>query len=253
MDSIGKRVEYIGEKGTLRFMGELRHTPKRSMVKPKGLWAGIMWDDANRGNHNGTVESVEYFSCPGTSGSLVRSEKINFGVTLLEAFVNKYFKDNEVRELLKDRESLAEKIINLVTVMREEDKKNSEYDAEAIINTSVNYKRIEFVGWNQIWKQMRDLQRIENLSLSGQELNSFGKTGEIRALFSSIKQLSIEDNLLHSWDQVPQLIYEFPQLEILWLSNNPLKLNGELNQEKKQFCEKFPELCKEGFTSEVPM
>lgn len=247
MDHINKRVEYLQDKGTIKFYGKLLHKPKNQKVSTDGIWAGIVWDSKERGNHSGTVEGTRYFDCPNNikNGSLVKAEKLNFGVTALEAFIKKYFKDEEAKQLLSDKTHLSSRLLTMIQFLKEKEinsdpsKIQTEYDEEAIIKTSINFKKIEFIGWDKVWKHMKNLKDVENLSLSNCNVSSLGRAGEIHALFPSVKQFSIENNLLISWEQVKNLSDEFPQLEVLWLCQNYLKRNDELEAETKIFFEEF--------------
>ena len=52
--SIGQRVEYDGNRGTVLYVGEVPPT--------KGTWLGVEWDDPLRGKHSGCHEGTQYFS-----------------------------------------------------------------------------------------------------------------------------------------------------------------------------------------------
>ena len=52
----------------------------------------------SRGKHNGKVNDFQYFNTKdnANSGSLVKADKLNFGIELLEALLKKYFKDIQI-------------------------------------------------------------------------------------------------------------------------------------------------------------
>lgn len=64
-------------------------------------WLGIEWDDVNRGRHNGSVQNHTYFTTTNNlnSGTLLKIEKVNLGITIIEGIFQKYFKDNISAEL----------------------------------------------------------------------------------------------------------------------------------------------------------
>jgi len=51
--SIGERVEYDGNRGTVLYIGEVPPT--------KGTWLGVEWDNPSRGKHSGFHGDVQYF------------------------------------------------------------------------------------------------------------------------------------------------------------------------------------------------
>ena len=52
---IGQRLSYVGERCTVRYIGDVAGT--------KGDWLGVEWDDASRGKHAGIHSGVRYFEC----------------------------------------------------------------------------------------------------------------------------------------------------------------------------------------------
>ncbi|KAI8098723.1 uncharacterized protein BX664DRAFT_354252 [Halteromyces radiatus] len=54
--------------GTLRFIGETHFKP--------GIWTGIELDTIGTGKNNGTVQGVQYFSCPEQTGLFVLASKV---------------------------------------------------------------------------------------------------------------------------------------------------------------------------------
>lgn len=244
MDSefnVDKRVEYFGSKGTIRYSGKLKHKPN-GRIDTESIWLGVEWDDPTRGNHNGTVDGVIYFTCQNsqskTAGSLIKMVKANFGVDIFQAFVTKYFKPDEAHMLLKHKDELYERLQDLSQfaheqVQKQREQKNAEYDEEAIIKTSVSFKKIEFLGFQNIWQRMKDLNNLRNLSLSGYYVASLGKQGHFGSVFPALRELSLEDSLIYSWDQIGRIANELPLLEVLWLSKNRLTLPSSDKEEIK--------------------
>ena len=57
------------------------------------------------------------------------------------------------------------------------EKQNIEYDEQAWIKTSISYKRIEFLGFDRIWKILKNSHLIKHLSLEKLEVSHLGKNG----------------------------------------------------------------------------
>ncbi len=50
-----------------------------------------------------------------------------------------------------------------------------EFDDEALIKTSLSYKKIEFLGFNRIWQIIENTSLIEFLALDDLKLANLGK------------------------------------------------------------------------------
>lgn len=109
-----------------------------------------------------------------------------------------------------------------------------EFDEEAFIRTyNQRFKKIELKGFDKIWERIYNLDKMIDLSLTAQNIQSFGKLGTLTNVVSSLKNLTLEDNLFHNWSQILVLGSELKNLETLSVSHNPLKADpeGYLNQE----------------------
>ena len=73
-----------GEPATVRYVGDVAGT--------QGTWAGVEFDRAGRGKHDGAHGGVRYFQCAaeGQNASFVRPAKLQRGVSILEALNIKY-------------------------------------------------------------------------------------------------------------------------------------------------------------------
>lgn len=109
-----------------------------------------------------------------------------------------------------------------------------EYSDEGYVRTFGNrVKRIEFVGFDKIWERLYNMNRIIDISLSDYKIANFGLLGRLGGICPNIKNLSLEKNLLCSWDQIMILGTEMRCLESLAISYNPLKLeNGQIDLSK---------------------
>lgn len=68
------------------------------------VWYGIEWDDDNRGKHNGSVKDknnqiVQIFQCPEGHGSFVRENKIQKGISIEEAIIERYSESHSWNEV----------------------------------------------------------------------------------------------------------------------------------------------------------
>lgn len=63
------------------------------------------------------------------------------------------------------------------------------------------------------------------LALDHQKINSLGKTGMIKKLFSNVKELSLTNNLIYDLEILNRINEEFPLLEKLILSLNKFAFN----------------------------
>lgn len=82
--SVGVKSSSEVHHGTIRFVGTLS--------RKEGVWAGVEWDDATRGKHDGSFEGIKYFDCLNAppSASFVKASKIRRGVSLADAFFDRY-------------------------------------------------------------------------------------------------------------------------------------------------------------------
>lgn len=239
---ISTRVEFAGSTGTIRYSGKLLHDPGTSKIDPDDIWLGIEWDDPARGNHNGKVKDVEYFKCANgnKAGSLIKLAKVEPSHDIIEAYVRKYFKNDSADEILQNKDQLMSFLIALSN--RGESKKTEigvEYDDEALIKTSLAYKKIEFLGFDRIWQIMTNVRKLEHLSLTEARIDRIGQPGQINTLFKSLIELSVETNLFNSWEGVGQLAFELPFLESLWLNKNKLRFDEDIEVDKRAFADRF--------------
>ena len=256
LELIGKRVDNMGYVGTIRYVGPLRHTVTNKKIKVDDKWLGIEWDIAERGNHGGKVGGYEYFKLKYNQkgGSLIKEEKVSLGVDAIEGYVNKYFKPKDAQEILKNKDNIVD---CLMEYGHQQEQKHivenlSEYDDMALIKTSKSYKRIEFMGFEKIWSIITNVKKMRDLSLSGFAVSSMGVKGSFGTLFTNLKSLSLENNLLYSWDEVKRVAYECPRLESLWLNGNRLKFREQLNNAKKAYKKRFYSKIEGGLLAEDP-
>lgn len=106
----------------------------------------------------------------------------------------------------------------------------TELDDNALVKSNRFYRKIEFMGFSEIWKKIMDVTSLTSLTLFNRGVNSIGSNDEIKALFPNVSQLSIEINLLESWEKVFALSEQLPRLTVLDLNFNVLHFKHELTQ-----------------------
>jgi len=211
-DLIGKRIEYQGEIGTVKFHGILKHDAQGQ--NPNQIWLGVQWDNYNRGKHNGTIENYQYFTCDDgkNSGTLLKLEKANFGISVFDGIHHRYYnKTTQTKDSLK-----SDSIVNKQGL-------EIQYDEEAYFETSKKFKKkVEFIGFDRIWKKLHDLKNIRELSLSNCNISDIGPDGSLRSLVPKLTNLSLESNLLYDWNQIFLIGRELEELQELSIGGNRL-------------------------------
>ena len=175
-----------GFVGTVMYVG-----PVPSAKNATEIYAGVAWDDASRGKHNGSVicrttnQLVRLFHCQG--GSFLRLAKLDLGVTL-------------------DPELMQSKYVDM--------------DAPVVAPNNIlphtartaggRDKPIEFLGEMNIRKrqQLSDLDKISLRSLG----ISRACLDESMARFQHLKEIDLAGNLLSDWDTVFTILGQFPSL-----------------------------------------
>ena len=88
-------------------------------------------------------------------------------------------------------------------------------------------KRIEFHGFDKVWERLHNLNRVQSLGLNNHKVSNLGPLGQFNQICGNLDSLSLEHNLLCSWDQIFILGYEAPKITQLALSYNNLILENE--------------------------
>jgi hypothetical protein len=117
--------------------------------------------------------------------------------------------------------------INLLTWKESEEEVETELDDNALVKSNKYYRRIEFLGFSEIWKKIMDVTSLKSLTLFNRAVNSIGDHNEIRVLFPNVDQLSMEINLMETWEKVFQLSDQLPNLNILDLNFNSFYFKTE--------------------------
>ncbi|XP_046852959.1 LOW QUALITY PROTEIN: tubulin-specific chaperone E-like [Xenia sp. Carnegie-2017] len=178
---LGRRVICDGEYGTVRYFGEVPPT--------NGLWYGIEWDADGRGKNNGEHNGCKYFTCSRPkSGSFIREKKLDFGVDVVTALVDKFTK-------LHSKENFSE----FERIHHDE----HYYDESAI---------------DEI------LQHVDRVTLSGDRVSYMSSHGKsLGSIAPNIVELDLSKTLLSDWLDVIKIVNELPRLYHLNVSG--LRLN----------------------------
>eukprot|EP01015_Nassula_variabilis_P016791 TRINITY_DN2595_c0_g1_i28.p1 TRINITY_DN2595_c0_g1~~TRINITY_DN2595_c0_g1_i28.p1 ORF type:complete len:473 (+),score=81.31 TRINITY_DN2595_c0_g1_i28:65-1483(+) len=84
-------------------------------------------------------------------------------------------------------------------------------------------KMVQFVGFDKIWKQINNLKEIRAISLFNLKISDLGPEDALGMVLPKLSILSLEQNLLYSWDQIYFIGKELPWLDSLQLTGNNLE------------------------------
>lgn len=155
---------------------------------------------------------------------------MNFGGDLIKAYIKRYFKDDLLDELIHKNERDLLDFLEEISQQEvtNERKINVEFDKEALIKTSKSYKKIEFLGFDRIWKVIENTKQIISLALDQQSISSLGSPGQIHKLFPNLDELSLMENLFSFWGVLNEIQREFPNMKRLILGKNSLLFEDQI-------------------------
>jgi hypothetical protein len=192
---LNKRVEVAEHVGTVKYIGKLQHTKGGDEV-----WVGIEWDDPERGKHNGTVDDFCYFkTLHPTSGSLIKFNKVNLGLTFLDACKYKYnFEEqDEIYAFL-----------------------NKNIENNLFIQANKKKINIEIVGKEKANKKFSEFDTILHVDLAYSYVSHF--EDNLSNHFPKLKELNLQKTLFSKWSQFLKIFANFPTMESLNFSENIL-------------------------------
>lgn len=64
---------------------------------------------------------------------------------------------------------------------------------------------VEFVGFDEIWTKINNLEKLQSISLAECRICDLGPQGHLSSILTNLRILSMEDNLISNWNQVFQL------------------------------------------------
>lgn len=210
------RVELNEYAGIIRYFGLLKHK------NDNDYWAGVEWDDPSRGKHNGTVEGVEYFKCQENAGSLIKLNKLNVGISLIEAANFKYNFEETANDVQKFVHQQAEK--------------------SSFIGVGSRKINIELIGKDQAIKVFSDFSKIRSIELA----NSYVGQIDINlgSCFKSITELTLSNCLIGFWSDFIRIIVELPTLETLDLTENILQYDEKFNDISSYCMQSYSKMVK---------
>jgi hypothetical protein len=201
-----------GFVGTVLYVG-----PVPSAKDSQEVYAGIAWDDASRGKHDGSVicrstnQLIRLFSCEG--GSFLRLSKLDLGVSLDPALLKSKYVALDAPVVAPD---------NLLP--------------HTARTSSGREKPIELLGELNIRKRQQ-LEDLDNISLRSLGI-ARASTDESISEFSHLKEMDLAGNLISDWDTVFCILGQFPLLKKVSLASNrimdvprhPLRVPGHLDR-----------------------
>mmetsp|Transcript_23195 Transcript_23195/g.48007 ORF Transcript_23195/g.48007 Transcript_23195/m.48007 type:complete len:658 (-) Transcript_23195:75-2048(-) len=201
-----------GFTGTLLYLG-----PVASAKSSTEIYAGIAWDDVTRGKHDGSVicrrtnQIVRHFKCGPTQGSFLRLNKVDTGVELTPELMRGRYVEPDA-ELVAPGNLLPH-----------------------VAKTSGGRdKPIEFWGELEI-RNRQQLEVVEDISLRmlgiARPCGDKEKAGMEE--FRHLKGIDLAANLLCDWEDVLEILRQFPLLENVSLASN--RINDLVSAREGEF------------------
>lgn len=174
----GDRVRVDGAHATVRWVGALPD-------KGEQIWVGVDFDDGKRGKHDGSRDGEQYFTATTkTSGSFVKVEKVDRGVSLNAALSKRF-------------DGVGD------DAMPVEDYKTGKI------------KDMKLVGFDQVVERQAQLDLLEQVKLLDAGVSWCGDLGAC----PNLKALLLEQCLLSSWEPVAEILQRLPSLRTLSLAD----------------------------------
>ncbi|KAK6183626.1 hypothetical protein SNE40_011064 [Patella caerulea] len=199
---VGDRIVTDDEHyATIKYIGEVPPT--------KGLWLGVDWDEPNRGKHDGTHNNIKYFTTRyEKSGSFVRPQKVNTGITFISA--------------VRDRYGLK-----------------SEHDAgvitdELFVVGTGKTTVVEMVGAKSLNLRQSKLADLLEVDVKGLPIYGAGQD-DLSTLTPNLVEVNLGKNLLSSWKSVAEIVRQLPKLTNLILSLNRLPVPKDVESLSSDF------------------
>lgn len=238
-----RRASCDGDKGTVRFEGELPDRPGKQ-------WVGIEWDNPERGTHFGSLNGVSYFTCDSNKASFVRSKRVVKGKTLVDIVQDRYdgkipttmiLLGEALEQLVTHNSTVYENLecldISDTLVSDMKDIANfSEFspNLKELLMSSIyirsftsvgfsNYSKVEFLAIDRIncldkfLDVLPQMVSLKKLHLRG---NNITTTSSLKVL--SLEELDLSNNRISNWSEISNLLTEIPDLKKLLLCYNQL-------------------------------
>ncbi|KAJ6291665.1 hypothetical protein OIU76_023700 [Salix suchowensis] len=154
--------------GTVKYMGPVKGHP--------GTWVGVDWD-IGEAKHDGSLNGIRYFEARSQlSGSFVRTQNLNAGISFIEAFYIRY-RDQPTQE---------------------------DEDEMYVLSASNRRVSVQLVGKEKIQDKLSRLEELTGASLSYLGVSNPGSPNEISRIVPNLKELDLTGNLLSEWKEVKQ-------------------------------------------------
>uniref|UniRef100_A0A8C5AY87 Tubulin-specific chaperone E n=1 Tax=Gadus morhua TaxID=8049 RepID=A0A8C5AY87_GADMO len=198
-EALGRRVSCEGERGTVRYVGEVPPTA--------GPWLGVEWDNSERGKHDGSHEGIKYFTCRHpTGGSFVRPKKASFGVDFMSAVRDLY--QFNLQEVFGPQTTIASKTVEVSGFTKNR--------ADSLGVVSLRHREVSSPGpGDQIRTFMPD---VRSLDLCGNLLSSWENVAEITENIEHLRELLLSHNRLSLISDPVSLSHAFSSLNVLSLA-----------------------------------
>jgi Leucine-rich repeat (LRR) protein len=189
-----------GFVGTVAYVG-----PVASSKNPTEVYAGIVWDDASRGKHDGSVicrqtnKIVRHFSCGPSQGSFLRLKKLDLGVPLTASLLRSKYVEMNAPIIAPN---------NLLP--------------HTLVTSTGKEKTIEFFGELQI-REKQQLEDIQRISLRREGISKASDNATELKDFQQIEELDLAGNLLCNWVQVLKIVQQLPNLENFSVAHNHIR------------------------------
>ena len=214
-----------GCTGTVVYVG-----PVASAADPQEIYLGIVWDQASRGKHDGSVicrrtgQVVRHFKAPhATAGSFMRPHKVQTGVTLCVSLLRQRYVTLESDECVAPEGVLPHR-------------------AQTV--SGRNDKLIELYGEFKIRSQQQ-LEDLRAVSLRRWGISSVSfAVGDDWESIHHLREVDLAGNLLSDWVDVGNLLKALPCLQTLSLASNRLGDVSEENSATKYILPRTPSLTR---------
>ena len=183
-----------GYVGTIHYEG-----PVASAKSPHEVYVGVIWDDASRGKHDGSVicrstgQLVRHFSCPNACGaSFLKGTKISnsLGVALTCDILQTQYVP------------LHAPLVAPGGVLQ---------DCFATTKSGKNKVPIELVGETKI-RQQQQLDQLHSISLRRMGIARFTYPDDALQEFDHLTEMDLAGNLLSDWETCLAILQQFPNL-----------------------------------------
>jgi len=192
---VGKRIESDGYYGTVRFVGNLQNHGT-AKIQQDSTWVGVEWDEPSRGKHDGSFGGIRYFTTQHPSGgSFLRPQKCNTGVSFSKALVNRYRGPSAGNKL-----------------------------SEISLSAQNHIPEMESLGTDGVHEIRGYLSKVSTGSVHGMFVSASGMDDDLASCVAGFTNLDLSTNLLTEWSEIALIINQMPQLKVLNVSENRLRV-----------------------------